>query len=171
LESHFSKQEIASLYISSIRCGVGEVFGFKTACELYFQKLPRNLELHEALFLIGIIPAPSTFVWNVVCERRVEAFPLKTAFVKCVDLLRLIVLSFGWRTLDLIHTLSFRDVLAVALDMRDYNPGRLQAEFELVLEARAMIIIHQLHAMLQRFAERPHAELVSFVHQAKAAHG
>lgn len=169
LERAFSKTEIASLYISSIRLGAGPVFGLRAASDLYFCKPPRDLELHEALFLMGIIPAPSTFVFRLLVEGNSSPFLIKTAFVKCVDLMRMLVLSFGWRTLDSIHELSLRDVIAVALDMKRYDPRRLSPEFELVLEARAMLVIEKLETMLRQMTRHPHPDLGRYRGELRAA--
>ncbi len=60
LESHYSKDEILELYINRIYFGNG-IYGLERACQCYFGKSARDLQLDEAAMLAAIIRGPSSF--------------------------------------------------------------------------------------------------------------
>lgn len=152
LERVFTKEELATLYINSVRFGPDPIVGIRKAARVYFSKQPEQCALHEFLFLFGLIPAPTTQIARLIRDGNRQLFSTKTAFVKCVDLMRLVTLTFGWSMLDRLYTLSFRDVVAVAREMKQYNPRGLSPEFELALEVRAIDEVARIedamHALL-----------------------
>ncbi len=152
LECAYSKRELLSLYISSIRFGLYPAFGIKQASRIYFAKAPEGLSLHEGLFLCGLIPRPRLLAGLLFLERKVDEYPVTTAFVKCVDLLRLIAWCFSWRTLDDVEQLSYRDVECLAQEMHEYSPDGLPSELELALEQRALLEITHLREMIVRMS-------------------
>ena len=153
LERSYSKRELLSLYLSSIRLGLYPAFGIKQASRIYFAKAPEDLSLHEALFLCGLIPRPRLLADTIFLERKVDEYPAATAFVKCVDLLRLIAWSFSWSALDDVRQFSFRDVECLAQEMPWYTPEGLPAELELALEQRALLEVARLREMLVRLLD------------------
>lgn len=60
LESTFSKEEILSIYLSTIYFG-SNAYGIEEASQIYFDKDPTILTLGESAMLIGVIPAPSIY--------------------------------------------------------------------------------------------------------------
>ena len=57
LEEHLSKERILELYLNFIEFGEG-IFGINSAALYYFGKSPGQLQLHETVRLIAIIPSP-----------------------------------------------------------------------------------------------------------------
>jgi penicillin-binding protein 1A len=57
LESTYSKDQILEAYLNQVYFGHG-TYGVASAAEYYFAKRPRDLELHEAALLAGLIQAP-----------------------------------------------------------------------------------------------------------------
>jgi len=161
LERSFTKEELATLYINSVRFGPDPIVGIRKATDTYFRKQPEQCTLHEFLFLFGLIPAPTTQIARLVRDGTRQFFPLKTAFIKCVDLMRLVTLTFGWGMLDRLHTLSFRDIVAVAREMKQYNPGGLSPEFELALEVRALEEVARIDEAMQALLHEPMQELAA----------
>ena len=60
LENAFTKEEILSLYLSTIYFG-SNAYGINEASYIYFDKDPGTLTLGESALLAGIIPAPSLY--------------------------------------------------------------------------------------------------------------
>lgn len=58
IERRFSKTEILEMYLNSVYFGQG-AFGAEEAAQVYFGKHARELDLAEASFLAGLLPAPS----------------------------------------------------------------------------------------------------------------
>lgn len=154
LEWTFSKREILSLYLSAIRLGFYPAFGVRRAAWTYFAKSPEQISLPEALFLCGLIPRPKFRAVSIFWERKSDEYPLTNAFVKCVDLFRLLAKSYGWRTLDDVGQLSFRDVECLAREMGWYTPEGLPSELELALEQRALIEVARLKELIVELSGR-----------------
>ena len=60
LEKIFSKEKILEMYLNVIYYGHG-AWGLYSACQLYFNKEPKDLTLSEASLLAGIIKAPEYY--------------------------------------------------------------------------------------------------------------
>ena len=60
LERRFSKRQILGFYLNTIYFGRG-AYGIEAAARTYFNKHASELELKEAAFLAGIIPAPESY--------------------------------------------------------------------------------------------------------------
>jgi penicillin-binding protein 1A len=60
LETHLSKNEILTRYLSSVYLGAG-AYGMAAAARLYFDKRLADLTLPEAAMLAGLIKAPTPF--------------------------------------------------------------------------------------------------------------
>ncbi len=58
IERRFSKDEILEMYVNSIYFGEG-AYGIGNAAEVYFNKLPKDLNLAESAVLAGLPVAPS----------------------------------------------------------------------------------------------------------------
>ncbi|TAF56249.1 MAG: penicillin-binding protein, partial [Sphingobacteriia bacterium] len=54
LERHFTKEEIATLYLNTVAFG-DNVFGIRNAAKTFFQKEPDRLNVEEAAVLIGML--------------------------------------------------------------------------------------------------------------------
>jgi hypothetical protein len=162
-ERYFSKEEILTLYLSSVRFGPFPVFGIAHASQTYFHKKPDQLTLHEALFLLAFIPRPVSLFSRVVCNRDPSQFPFHTSFIKCMDLNRLVALSCGWGALDSLGSLSFRDILNIAQGMRSYDPQQLSAEFELALEQRAIVEVAKLERVVEAVATTNDPDILRLV--------
>jgi penicillin-binding protein 1A len=60
LESHYSKDELLTLYLNRVYLGAG-TFGVAAASERYFDKKVQDLTLPEAAVLAGLLQAPSRY--------------------------------------------------------------------------------------------------------------
>ncbi|NOX82328.1 MAG: PBP1A family penicillin-binding protein [Alphaproteobacteria bacterium] len=60
LESHYTKDQILSLYLNRIYLGAG-TYGIESAAQTYFGKSARDATLSEAAMLAGLPKAPSTY--------------------------------------------------------------------------------------------------------------
>jgi len=60
LETHFTKDEILTMYLNQIFLGEGNT-GIEEASRYYFRKPAQEITPEEAALLIGIIPAPSVY--------------------------------------------------------------------------------------------------------------
>jgi len=60
LEVHYSKDEILEAYLNTINYGQGN-YGISSAAKFYFNKLPSELSLDEALILAGIPKSPNNY--------------------------------------------------------------------------------------------------------------
>lgn len=62
MEAALSKDEILTLYLNEVylgRYGSASIHGFKRASKIFFDKDPKDLELHEAALLAGLIRSPN----------------------------------------------------------------------------------------------------------------
>jgi hypothetical protein len=160
MERSFTKEEIATLYLSSVRFGPYPLFGIGQASQTIFHKRPDQLTLHEGLFLLAFIPRPILLFSRVICDRDPSQFPFRTAFIKCMDLNRLVALSYGWGALESLSSLSFHDILRAAKNMDSYNPNQLSSEFELALEQRAIVEVAELERLVESIATTNDSEIV-----------
>lgn len=60
LEANFTKEQIFTLYINRVYLGSG-AYGVDAAARRYFGKSARNVSLHEAAVLAGLLKAPSRY--------------------------------------------------------------------------------------------------------------
>jgi len=60
LEKRMSKQEILERYLNSAYFG-HRAYGIYAASQIFFSKLPRDLDLNEAALLAGLVKAPSAY--------------------------------------------------------------------------------------------------------------
>ncbi len=60
LERVYTKEEIIKMYLNRFDF-LNNAVGIKTASKVYFNKLPKDLELHEAAMLVGILKNPSYY--------------------------------------------------------------------------------------------------------------
>lgn len=60
LEANFTKEQIFTLYINRVYLGSG-TYGVDAAARKYFGKSARNVSLHEAAVLAGLLKAPSRY--------------------------------------------------------------------------------------------------------------
>ncbi|HEY8474302.1 MAG TPA: transglycosylase domain-containing protein [Natronosporangium sp.] len=60
LEQSLSKDEILNRYLNLAYFGEG-AYGIFAASQVYFQKRPSDLEIHEAAFLAGLVQSPSQY--------------------------------------------------------------------------------------------------------------
>jgi hypothetical protein len=160
MERVFSKEEIVTLYLNSVRFGPYPLFGIDQASRIYFHKRPHQLTLQEALFLLAFIPRPVSLFYRIVCDRDSSYFPSRTAFIKCMDLNRLVALSSGWGTLDSLGSLSLDEIIGLAKAMDSYNPHQLSPEFELALEQRAIGEVAKLEHLVESIATTDDPEIL-----------
>ena len=71
LEQRYTKKEILELYVNVIYYGDGNT-GIKAASRNYFNKLPKDLNFHEATLLAGLPQSPSRFALSKHYERAKE---------------------------------------------------------------------------------------------------
>ena len=69
LERRYSKQEILDFYLNTVYFGRG-AYGIQAAAGVYFAKPARELKLHEAAYLAGLIPAPQAYQQPKAGEER-----------------------------------------------------------------------------------------------------
>ncbi len=60
LESRYTKEEIIAAYLNRVYMGAG-AYGADAAAKIYFNKTAKNLTLHEAATLAGLLKAPSRY--------------------------------------------------------------------------------------------------------------
>ncbi|MBM4386336.1 MAG: transglycosylase domain-containing protein, partial [Deltaproteobacteria bacterium] len=60
MEKKLSKDEILAMYLNQIYLGHGR-YGIEEASLLYFKRSAKDLKLHEAALIVGLIPAPEIY--------------------------------------------------------------------------------------------------------------
>ena len=60
LERKYTKEEIIAMYLNKFEY-INGAYGIKAASEIYFQKQPTTLDVHEAATLVGMLKNPSLF--------------------------------------------------------------------------------------------------------------
>lgn len=60
LERKYTKEEIMAMYLNKFNF-INGAYGIKAASEIYFNKRPNNLDVHEAALLVGMLKNPSLF--------------------------------------------------------------------------------------------------------------
>lgn len=60
IERSYTKKEIISMYFNTMPFG-NNTYGIKVAAKTYFNKLPSELNIHEAALMVGIVNGPSLF--------------------------------------------------------------------------------------------------------------
>lgn len=69
LEKHFSKKQILNIYLNRVFFGSG-AYGINNASMRFFNKKAKNLNLHEAAILAGVLKAPSRY--NYLRNKKVS---------------------------------------------------------------------------------------------------
>ena len=69
LERRYSKPEILDFYLNTVYFGRG-AYGIQAAAGVYFAKPAKDLKLHEASYLAGLIPAPQSYQQRKAGEQR-----------------------------------------------------------------------------------------------------
>ncbi len=81
LDKELRKRRILEIYLNIAEWG-DNIIGIKAACDIYFHKLPSELELHEMIRLAAVLPNPikmkpnevnKTVLWrsNVILDRLI----------------------------------------------------------------------------------------------------
>jgi len=70
LERIYSKQEILALYLNTVPFAEN-IFGIEVAAERFFSKSPRNLQVHEAAVLVGMLKANNYYNPRTHPERAI----------------------------------------------------------------------------------------------------
>ncbi len=60
LERKYTKEEIIAMYLNKFNF-INGAYGIKAASEIYFNKAPTQLDVHEAALLVGMLKNPSLF--------------------------------------------------------------------------------------------------------------
>ncbi len=60
LERNYTKQEILAMYLNTVEFG-SNAFGIKSASQIFFNKLPSQLNIQEAATLVGLLKAPTYY--------------------------------------------------------------------------------------------------------------
>ncbi len=60
LEYNYTKEEIATMYLNTVAYG-SNAFGIKSASQIFFNKLPSELNIQEAAVLVGVVNAPTRY--------------------------------------------------------------------------------------------------------------
>ncbi len=60
LERNYTKQEIIAMYLNTVAFG-NNAYGIKSACRIFFNKTPAEVNVEEAAVLVGILRAPSYY--------------------------------------------------------------------------------------------------------------
>jgi len=155
LERAFSKREILALYLSRVYFGAG-AFGVEAASERYFDKPARDLSLHEAALLAGLLKAPS----RLNPARQTEAAAERTRLVLS-EMQALGYISATQREAAL------RTPLVVSLDNPNGNLGYFRYWIEPLIEEVLggqrddFIIETTLDLDAQRAGERAIAEAIA----------
>lgn len=69
LERYYTKEEIINLYLSKFDF-LNNAVGIKSAAQVYFNKLPKDLKIEEAATLVGMCQNPS--LYNPIRKDRIE---------------------------------------------------------------------------------------------------
>ncbi len=60
LEYNYTKEEIATMYLNTVAFG-SNAFGIKSASQIFFGKMPNELNIQEAAVLVGVVNAPTRY--------------------------------------------------------------------------------------------------------------
>ncbi|MDR0560759.1 MAG: transglycosylase domain-containing protein [Prevotellaceae bacterium] len=60
LERNYTKEEIITMYFNTIPFGYNS-YGIRTAAQIYFNKLPSELNVEESALMVGLLNAPSLY--------------------------------------------------------------------------------------------------------------
>lgn len=155
LERAFSKREILALYLSRVYFGAG-AFGVEAASERYFDKPAKDLSLHEAALLAGLLKAPS----RLNPARQPEAAAERTRLVLSE------MTALGYINAKQQEA-ALRTPIAVSLDNPNGNLGYFRYWIEPLIEEVLggqrddFIIETTLDLDAQRAGERAIAETIA----------
>jgi len=60
LERNYTKSEIVTMYFNTVSFGYNS-YGIRTASQIYFNKLPADLNLEESALMVGLVNAPTLY--------------------------------------------------------------------------------------------------------------
>lgn len=146
LESQYTKEEILQFYLQSVRLGGHHLYGFDETSKLLFNKSIYEIEFHEALFLCGLIPSPTTIFGRIYETKEYYVYPWGTAFTKTVDLLRMYLATWGRDAVYDLSSIRYEDVVKRFTALDEYSPQPLSTQEELNLEIRAHEILLKARA-------------------------
>jgi hypothetical protein len=153
LEREFSKTEILTLYLNTVRFGPLGVYGLEAAAWQYLGKAPRDLRLEESFFLLGLLPQPLKIV-EALRAGDLSLFRFRHSLEKFQDLFRMQVSLFGWGGLEKIESLTSQDAIQVMSAHNAYIPKAFSPELEIALNVRSLMMVDSLRAVAKTFGDR-----------------
>jgi len=153
IERSFSKIEILTLYINSIRFG-RFIYGLELGCRYFFDKKPCELSLLESLVLCGIIPSPEFHAHKLLVDSSDQYFPYRVSQEKLCDILRFYLKSFGAESLKNINKFKFEELLPHLSQFERYSPHGLDQSAEAALAYHTTKGIGKLRRLICRLPIR-----------------
>lgn len=161
LESNFTKTEILSLYLDTVRLGPGHMYGIRDAARSYFGRSPSELSLEQIFFLVGILPRPTAIMTSLSRKQGRNEFRYRQAWIKFIDLYRFVVARRGWHALDNLDTLPLHEAVSWMRCYGSYVPRGMTNELELALAARAIRATERLRLVVESVAALRRSRLLS----------
>jgi membrane peptidoglycan carboxypeptidase len=152
LEKNFTKTEILSLYLDTVRLGPGRTYGIRDAARAYFGRTPSELSLEQIFFLVGILPRPVAIVDSLSGKPGRNAFRYRQAWIKFMDLYRFVVARRGWHALDTLEKLPLHEAISWMRCYGSYVPRGMTNELELSLGVRATRATERLRLVVESVA-------------------
>lgn len=157
IERHYDKREILTLYLNMARWAPGNLHGIARAAEFHFGKQPKDLSLHESIYLAGVLPAPTELVRSIRERGSDGLFNYLRASTKYSDLFRILADGWGWDYLEHPHKLGSYEALE---RMQRYNgpPPGFAPGFEVALQMRVASATFELRKLIWSLMPQPGAQ-------------
>jgi membrane peptidoglycan carboxypeptidase len=166
LERNFTKTEILSLYLDTVRLGPGRIHGIREAARAYFGRAPSELSLEQIFFIVGILPRPAAIVTSLSRQGGRNDFRYRQAWIKFMDLYRFVIARRGWHALDTLETLPLHEAVSWMRCYASYVPRGMANELELALGARATRATERLRLVVESVAAARAASLLGETNRA-----
>ncbi len=95
LERNFSKEQILEIYLSVIRLGYPDMYGFSSAAERYFGRHIREITLEEGVFLSQSIDNPTRKLRALLRQGKDFEFDFRHAYEKIFDIFLYLYCEIG----------------------------------------------------------------------------
>lgn len=110
LETHFSKEQILTLYLNRAYFG-GGAYGLSGAAQRYFNKPPTQLTLYESALLAGLLKAPTKLSPAARPERAHERAQTVLRAMQAENLITEAQMNKALREGDRLHTIQEKDLV------------------------------------------------------------
>ena len=154
IEALFSKEEILSLFLSSVSFGQHRIIGLPCAAMRYFNKSLPELTLDESMFLAQLIEAPTLRQSQIFNPNWRSTFNFRRAFIKYRDIFLYYYYEFSSTSLLQMEQIDATQAISALKKRTAFSPESIDPKIFNAIENRALRHVTQLTQLIDSLHSR-----------------